>query len=170
MHDFTLSKYGQVKKDFINQALKMGKIKAKIPFAIVIPSKYSCIELPDIFTSWNIGEHKTTYMEGPLTKDEIDYFGHVEDVLKLIFARVENCGNEGHVLTNSRFGDLFDIIYDDTTFDGLKNYEYLIDATPNDEFIKAKSNQSLNILSSANLDELSIAINNLTKKILRFQE
>ncbi|MBR7110940.1 MAG: hypothetical protein IKC83_03605 [Clostridia bacterium] len=166
MRDFTLSKYGQIKKDFINQALEMGKIKAKIPFAIVIPSKYSCIELPDIFTSWNIGEHKTTYMEGPLTKDEIAYFGHVEDVLKLIFARVENCGNEGHVLTNSRFGDLFDIIYDDTTLDGLKNYEYLIDATQNNEFIKAKSNQSLNILSSANLDELSIAINNLTKKIM----
>lgn len=167
MQDFTLSKYGKTKKDFINFALKMGKIKAKIPFAIVIPSKYACIELPDIFTDWNIGEHRTSYMESPLTSQESEYFGHVEDVLKLIFARgKEVYGNEGHVLTNSRFGDLFDIVYDDTSVDALKKYDYLIDATKEGEFIKKTKDLSLNVLDSANLFELESTLNRLTQKIM----
>lgn len=167
MQDFTLSKYGKTKKDFINFALKMGKIKAKIPFAIVIPSKYACIELPDIFTDWNIGEHRTSYMESPLTSQESEYFGHVEDVLKLIFAREKEVyGNEGHVLTNSRFGDLFDIVYDDTSVDALKKYDYLIDATKEGEFIKKVKDLSLNVLDSANLTELESTLNMLTKKIM----
>ena len=166
MQEFTLSKYGMLKKDFINRTLEMGKMKAIIPFAIVLPKEYSCIELPDIFTDWKLGEHNTTYLSSPLTQEEINFFGHVEDVLKLIFARVENIGNEGHTLTNSRFGDLFDIIYEDTNDCALKKYDYLIDATKEGRFIKAKQGTDLKILDSADIEKLAREIREIEKAIM----
>ena len=167
MQEFTLSHYGIVKKEFINRALEMGTIKAKIPFAIVLPNKYSCIELPDIFTDWNLGEHKNTYLASPLNSEEIEYFGHIEDVLKLFFARTKEIyGNEGHVLTNSLFGDLFDIVYEDTADEKLAGYEYLIDASKEGSFKKAKANTSLKIIESADIDALANTVNALTKEIM----
>ncbi len=166
MQDFTLSKYGMLKKQFIGRTLDMGKMKAQIPFAIVLPTEYSCIELPDIFTDWKLGDYRKTYMESPLTEEEINFFGHVEDVLKLIFARVENIGNEGHTLTNSRFGDLFDIIYEDTPNDKLAKYEYLIDATKEGRFLKAKQGSGLKVLDSSDIEGLANEINQITKQIM----
>ena len=166
MQDFTLSKYGMLKKEFINRTLDMGKMKAIIPFAIVLPKEYSCIELPDIFTDWKLGEHNTTYLSSPLTEEEIKFFGHVEDVLKLIFARTENIGNEGHTLTNSRFGDLFDIIYEDTKDCDLKKYDYLIDATKEGRFIKAKQGTDLKILDSSDIEKLAKEIREIEKAIM----
>jgi predicted signal transduction protein with EAL and GGDEF domain len=53
-------------------------------------------------------------MDCPLDPERIARFGHVEDVLKRIYFRSGKLyGNEGHTLTNSRFGDLFDILYED---------------------------------------------------------
>lgn len=166
MHEFTLSKYGKLKKDFINRTLEMGNIKAKIPFAIVLPKEYSCIELPDIFTMWKLGEYRKTYMESSLTQEEIDFFGHVEDVLKLIFARTEEIGNEGHTLTNSRFGDLFDIVYEDTPDSALSSYEYLIDATKEGRYLKAKKGSGLKVLDSSDVEGLAKELNQIIKVIM----
>ena len=166
LQNFTLSPYGKLKKEFINRTQKIGKVKAKIPFAIVLPQEFCCIELPDIFTDWKIGEYKKTHLSSPLSPEEINYFGHIEDVLKLIFARVEQIGNEGHVLTNSRFGDQFDIVYYDTPEEALAKYDYLIDATMGGEFIKAKANSGLKILDSSNLDKLESKLYELTKEIM----
>ena len=166
MHDFTLSKYGKLKKEFIGRTLEMGKMKATIPFAIVLPTEYSCIELPDIFTDWKLGDYRKTYMESPLSQEEINFFGHVEDVLKLVFARVENIGNEGHTLTNSRFGDLFDIIYEDTPNDKLAKYEYLIDATKEGRFIKAKQGTDLKVLDSSDIEKLASNITEIERAIM----
>ncbi len=166
LQNFTLSPYGKLKKNFINRTQRIEGVKAKIPFAIVLPKEFCCIELPDIFTDWKIGEYKTTHLSSPLSKEEIDYFGHVEDVLKLIFARVEQYGNEGHVLTNSKFGDQFDIIYYDTPESALNNYEYLIDATKDGEFIKAKAGTNLKIIDSSDIDKLELTLNELTKQVM----
>ena len=167
METFELSHYGQVKKDFIKNAEKLRGIKANIPFAIVMPNTYSCIELPDIFTAWKLGDYKDNYMSSPLTEEEIKYFGHIEDVLKLAFARGEEIyGNEGHVLTNSRFGDLFDIIYEDTPIEGLKKYKYLIDATKEGVFIKANEGKGLNILDSSDIEGLAKKIEEIAREIM----
>ena len=166
MQEFTLSKYGILKKELIDRTQKLGKMKAIIPFAIVLPKEYSCIELPDIFTDWKLGDYRKTYMESPLTQEEINFFGHVEDVLKLFFARTENIGNEGHTLTNSRFGDLFDIIYEDTKDGELKKYDYLIDATKDGRFIKAKQGTDLKILDSADIEKLASSVRKIEKAIM----
>ncbi len=164
--EFTLSAYGKLKKEFIDRTQALGYIKANIPFAIVLPQELSCIELPDIFTEWKIGEHKTTNLESPLSQEEIDFFGHVEDVLKLIFANADEVrGNEGFVLTNSRFGDLFDVIYDDTPDEALKNYKYLIDATKEGNFLKKKGAE-FNVIDSSDINKLEKTLKDLEKEIM----
>jgi len=63
MHEFTLSEYGITKKNFINTALTLRGVKAHTPFAIVLPKKFSCIELPGTSDPFNeIGKHKDTYL------------------------------------------------------------------------------------------------------------
>ena len=166
MKEFTLSHYGQVKKDFIKRAETMQGIKAKVPFAIVLPNKYSVIEIFDMFHPWIFGEHRTEYMQAPLSKEEIEYFGHIEDVLKFVFARVDEIGNEGHAMTNSRFGDLFDIIYEDTDMANLSKYACLIDATKEGSFIKAKEGTNLKILDSFNFDKLAKEIEAIAKEVM----
>ena len=167
METFELSEYGQVKKDFINTALTLQNIKAVTPFAIVLPKEYGCIELPDIFTPWVIGEHRGDYLSSPLSEEERHYFGHLEDVLKLFYSRHgEQYGNEGHVLTNSRLGDVADIIYDDAGEEAFKNYKYLIDATPNGNFVKAMAGKGLQILESSDLAKLEATVKELIPQVM----
>ncbi len=167
METFELSEYGQVKKDFINTALTLQNIKAVTPFAIVLPKEYGCIELPDIFTPWVLGEHRGDYLSSELTEEERHYFGHLEDVLKLFYARHgEVYGNEGHVLTNSRLGDVADIIYDDVDEAAFANYKYLIDATPDGKFAKAMEGKGLQILESADLAKLEATVKELIPQVM----
>lgn len=167
MKEFTLSDYGKVKKAFIKRAEKMHGVKAKIPFAIVLPNRYSCIEIFDMFHEWEFGKRRAEYLEYPLTESEIEYFGHVEDVLKFVFARVgKEYGNEGHVMTNSRFGDLFDIIYEDADMANLSKYDYLVDATKEGSFLKAKEGSGLKILDSADFDKLGQEIERLARGVM----
>ena len=166
MKEFTLSEYGEVKKDFINTSLDFEGLKAVVPFAIVLPKKYSCVELEDMFEPYEIGLRRDTYMRCPLSDEDKNYYGHIEDVLKLIYSRKECIGNEGHVITNSRFGDLFDIIYEDADEKTLSQYEYLIDATKDGDFAKAKEKSGLKILKSDDFDKLEREINELTKEVM----
>lgn len=167
METFELSEYGQVKKDFINKALTLRNIKASIPFAIVLPKAYSCIELPDIFTPWVLGEHRADYLSSALNEEEQHYFGHMEDVLKLFFAREGTLyGNEGHVLTNSRLGDVVDIIYEDASLEAMQAYAYLIDATPNGDFAKAMAGKNLRILESGDIAKLEASVRELIPQVL----
>lgn len=166
MKEFTLSEYGEVKKNFINTSLDFEELKAEIPFAIVLPKKYSCVEIEDMFEPYELGKHRDNYMRCALSEEDKKYYGHIEDVLKLIYARCECIGNEGHVITNSRFGDMFDIIYEDADDRTLSQYEYLIDATKDGDFAKTKGKRDFKILESNNLDKLEIEINELTKEVM----
>ena len=167
MDEFSLSDYGKLKKDFIHTAYGLRGIQAVIPFAIVLPQSYSTVEIPDGFNPYTLGNHRSTYLDLPLSDSERDYIGHVEDVIKLFFARYQTpYGNEGHTLTNSRFGDIVDIIYEDTPADALQRYEYLIDATPDGAFAKAKTGSGLRILESADLEKLENEVKQLIPRVL----
>ena len=167
MTDFTLSTYGELKKQFIDQALQLQGVKATIPFAVVLPKDYSCVVIPDPFKPYEFGLHYDNYMEAPLSAEEIPYYGHIEDVLKLLFARNgKTHGNESHVLTNSRFGDVFDIIYEDASEETFARYEYLIDATKAGSFAKAKAGSGLKILESGDFEELTRRLDALIASIM----
>jgi len=166
MTDFTLSEYGTVKRDFINDALSLRGIKAYVPFAIVLPKRYSCIELSDMFQKTEIGEHRKEYLRSPLTDAEVEYYGHIEDVLKLIFSQTEGIGNEGHVITNSRFPDVFDIIFEDEGDGAFSRYEYLIDATPGGDIARALHQKPYKILESSDLSALEYNIKHAIKEFM----
>ncbi len=165
MNTFDLSDYGIVKKNFINDSLKFKDMKAVIPFAIVLPKDYSCVEIPDMFAPWKIGNHRNVYMRCILDNSRKKYYGHIEDVLKLIYSQTESVGNEGHVITNSRFPDVFDIIYEDAPKEVLSRYEYLIDATVQSSFLKDKG-ESFRILESTDLFALEKRLNELIKDVM----
>ena len=166
MEEFTLSAYGELKKNFIKDSLNFSGIKAITPFAIVLPKEYACIELPDVFSTYRLGMHRDTYMESPLSAEDKRFIGHVEDVLKLFYARDEIIGNEGHVITNSRFGDVMDIIYEDATEEVLSSYEYLIDASPDSGFATKRKDCGLSILESTDLEMLAGRMDELIKETM----
>ena len=141
-------------------------------FAIVLPTDYVCVEIPEpfeveVFANYRVGHHRDLYMRSPLNGSEKEYFGHIEDVLKLIYEpNGENYGNEGHVLTNSRFGDFFDIIYSDVDESALSRYEYLIDATKDGSFLRSKADKGYKILDSSDIEALEAEIHRLEKDCL----
>lgn len=163
MNTFELSEYGLAKKEFIEDSLKLKSVKAKVPFAIVLPKKYECVE---IYEYDAIGKHHDEYMEFELSSKEKAYYGHIEDVLKLVYGRNGKIyGNEGHTITNSRFGDIFDIIYEDVDDSVLAKYDYLIDATKEGSFIANKGDK-FKVLDSSDLDKLEKELKTLEKEVL----
>lgn len=168
---FDLSPYGLAKKEFIDFAIGYRTIKAYIPFAIVLPLSYKCVQIPEPepFETYKFGEHRADYMACNISEERRRYIGHIEDVLKFIFARTGTVyGNEGHVMTNSRFGDLFDIIYEDATDENLSKYAALIDATPDGAFASKKRN-TFKVLESSDFDKLEFDIRKLTDETLDCQ-
>ena len=157
MNTFELSPYGFAKKDFIDFAAKVGKIKARVPFAIVLPMEYEAPEVLDIFGKYRFGEHRGTYMRHDMNDTEARYVNHAEDVLKFFFGRDEDntFGTEGHPITNSRFGDMFDIIFEDAPDEVLKRYDALIDASCDSGFADAKKNSGYRIFESLDFDKLA---------------
>lgn len=166
MKTFDLSDYGVTKKNFINKALTLQGVKPVTPFAIVLPKAYSFVEIPTIFDTYKVGVHRDTYMQCVLTPEQKKYFGHVEDVLKLFYAREgQAIGNESHVITNSRFADVLDIIYEDTDAAAMQKYEYLIDASPDGAFARANADK-YKILESTDLEKLAATVEKLIPELM----
>ncbi len=159
MQDFTLSSYGQTKKEFIDTALDLQGVKSMTPFAIVLPKDYYCVEVLNTVREKDMGVRNGKFMDTPLGADELAYYGHIEEVLSLFFERNgEVYGTEGHVITNSRFGDVFDIIYEDASDETFAQYAYLIDVTKDGSFAQSKSGSDLKILESGDLEKLAYEI------------
>lgn len=68
-------------------------------------------------------------------------------------------------MTNSHFGDLFDIIYEDASDEVLGKYEALIDATPDSTFAKKKG-RDFRVLESADFDKLERDIRTLAEEVM----
>ncbi len=151
MKEFTLSPYGKTKLDFINEAVKLRGVKSLVPFAIVLPKEYSTVEIGGPITDPNA---PFTYLKYEIDEEKKDYIKHVQSVINLVFEKTgEKFGNESHVIKNSRFGDLFDIIYEDTSEDAMRKYDCLIDASPDGGFKKACGDKFC-ILESRDLEKL----------------
>ena len=165
MKTFELSSYGKVKKDFIDFAVNLRGIKAKVPFAVVFPKDF-IFQQPDLYDPLKVGVHSDTYIRYPLSPERKAYIGHIEDVIKVFFGRINPIGNEGHVITNSNFGDVIDFVYEDDDDSLFAQYEYLIDASPNGNFAKAKANTNLKILTSEDLDKLAATAQELVKQLM----
>lgn len=167
MQDFTLSPYGEVKKSFINTALDLQGVKAVVPFAIVLPKDYYCLEIQNPVRVKEYGIRNNVFMKCKLTPSEIEYYTHIEDLLSLFFERNgEVYGTEGHTITNSRFGDIVDIIYEDASDEVFGRYAYLIDATKAGTFAASRAGSGLKILESSDLDKLTREIDTLIPQVM----
>ncbi|MBE6655505.1 MAG: hypothetical protein E7609_01375 [Ruminococcaceae bacterium] len=167
--DYVLTPYGKVKKEFIDTAAGIHGIEAKTPIALVLPLDYACVEIPETFDErCYIGTRRGKYMSVKLTEAESEYYGHIEDLLTLLFNRVpeEAFGNEGHVLANGRFGDVFDIVYEDATDEQLAKYDYLIDATADGRFAKANPAMAQKILSGADIGKLTNELDRVIPEVM----
>ena len=163
--DFTLSEYGEVKKELIDTTEEFGELKAVTPFAIVLPKDYEILEIVSKYDSYKVGDHRDAYMKIPLDPERKAYYGHIVDVLLTIFSNQdETYGNESHTLCNSRFGDMFDIIYEDAGEKTFKKYAYLIDATKEGNFAKTYSGD--NVIESADLEEMANRINAAAPQVM----
>lgn len=163
---FELSPYGLVKKEFINDSLSFRNVKAQIPFAIVLPSSVKGVHLfssPDNLPGYRREEH----MNFPLCPEDKEYFGRVEDVIRIVFYRDNQrvYGNERHIMQNSRFGDLFDIIYDDERDDVYAKYDRLVDASPDGAFF-AKKGDKFPVLKNDDTMRLAYQLEKRAREIL----
>ena len=166
MNTFELSEYGIAKKEFIDFARNHKNVKAHIPFAIVLPKEYSCVEIHNPFRVRKIGQFNDNYMLMPVEDKQKAFNGYVENVLKLMYESYgERYGNEGHVMTNSRFGDLFDIIYEDASEEVLSKYDTLVDASP-DCRVSKMYGKKYRVLTGENLQKLEIDIKARSKEIM----
>ena len=164
---FELSPYGLIKKEFIEFARGYKTVKAKVPFAIVLPLSYKCVQIGEYTKTYEFGKSTDSYMGRPFaSKERCEYINHIEDVLKFIYARNGKIyGNESFVMTNSRFGDLFDIIYEDASEEILGKYEAFIDATPDGTFAE-KQGKNRRVLKSTDFDKLENDIRALTDEVM----
>lgn len=167
MQEWSLSAYGKTKKTFIDSALDLQGVKATIPFAIVLPKDYYCLEILNPVRAKTYGVRNGVFMRTPLTPAELEYYTHIEDVLTLFFERDGKAyGNEGHTITNSRFGDVVDIIYEDAPDSVLSSYACLIDATKAGNFAAKRAGSNLNILESKDIEKLTRQLDALIAKTM----
>lgn len=166
METFELSEYGLAKKEFIEFIRNHKKMKARVPFAIVLPKEYYCIEIPHAFGPHHFGEGRAKYMQCTLSPEQAKFNSFVEDVIYFIYkTHGGEFGNESHILTNSRFGDLFDIIYEDSDAKTFAKYDALIDATP-DSRVANKLGDKHRVFDGHDLKKLERDIKELSHEIL----
>lgn len=167
-HDYALTPYGELKKSFIADSLKIGKVEAVTPFALVLPLDCPCVETTDRLLTHRIGDRRGKYMLNiELSPAETEYYGHIDNMYTLLFNRTEDtCGNESHALTNGLFGDVFDVIYADASDETLSRYSYLIDATAEGKFAKAKQGQDYKILESRDIYALKAELDRLISETM----
>lgn len=165
MKTFELSEYGLAKKEFIDFTQRIGNVKAKIPFAIVLPKDYACVEITEPHAEDLYEVKRDIYMGCPLDETQKRYYGHIEDVLKRIYYRSGKIyGNEGHTLTNSRFGDLFDILYEDMPDAVFDKYTLLVDATEAGSFAAKKAGK-FPVLESRDLDAMEAKLHQMEAEL-----
>ena len=83
MNTYELSEYGLVKKAFIDKALGLQGIEANIPFAIVLPKRYSCVDISGQIYDMPVKYNRGCYLDSTLNEADTEYFGHLEGVIKL---------------------------------------------------------------------------------------
>lgn len=167
MHSFDLSPYGLLKKQFIEFARGHKRVKAKVPFAIVLPLDYDSVSQGSCCSPSDYDTPVTSYMSAHPTPAQGARIGKIQNVLKFIYRRDLNAvyGNEGHTMQNSRFGDLFDILYADAPVEAFEKYDLLIDADP-DRVFELKMKDRFPVISGNDREKMEQVIRAKEKELL----
>ena len=143
--DFELSQYGHVKKNFLNWVDAHPEVgNTWTPIALVLPSELEIYEFSDG------GEyvHFPYYGQTPdkedceaLSETLTTTIQRIRKATSVIFGQTGQYGNEGHVIKNGGFPDVFDIIHADTKAE----YSYYINLTGDPDWKPAGSGSVIGV-------------------------
>ena len=161
--EYNLTPYGQVKKEFLSFAAKHRNYGDTVtPVALVLPREFEIFDIIYLV----IGDNN--YLRFPI-KDEFTrrQFGHLRKVLNLLLGEAKHkIGREHKALSNSSYGDVFDIVYDDVKESTLAKYDLIIDLNIEDKLASLYPNLASRIRSSCNIEEMEIMLKAALPKIL----
>ncbi|NMP38481.1 MAG: hypothetical protein GX051_10270 [Clostridiales bacterium] len=130
--DFTLSDYGEVKRDFLSFVKKYPAGEFFAPMAVVLPEDMDVLE-NEVCSEW-FGEMKSSDASKEKKRKCVK-----EGIAALMLDSESKYGNETGTLVNSCVPDAFDIIHADC--EGVfGNYEYLVDLTGDSSFSEKHRN------------------------------
>ena len=161
--DFEITPYGKIKKDFIDFARAYPELgEPYTPFALVLPSDLKIVNFNRINSGFNFFRFVEEF---PLIEDQRRE-QHIYDVLRRIYDRIDVCERtyECSTLTNSPFGDLFDVVYEDDP-GILDRYDYLIDLTGKPDFAAKNASAAARILPSGDIEKLAARLGELSAEL-----
>lgn len=165
--DFEVTPYGRIKLDFlrfVREHPELGELYT--PVALVLPKELVLLNMNAIAAGTN---HYLFYEETPFLDDH-DRERHIYDVLRAIFGgctKLPPLNSEWRTLTNSAFGDLFDIVYEDDP-EVFERYEYCVDLTGKPAFAAANRHHGDRILSGDDTGRLCAELTALQEKLAPF--
>jgi len=179
-NDYELTPYGLVKQEFLRFAACNPNLGDTFtPVALVLPIDF------DMFDIHYLSEHNSAatvhaitseaiqgdkYYSFPLENSQSKRFAHLRTILKLFLGDDKReYGNEGHVIGNSKYGDIFDIIYADIKHESLEKYDVLIDLDFDGSLSAKHPALHKRILNSKNISEMERELNNKLAKLLPIQ-
>ena len=137
--EFELSPYGKIKKEVIDFSRYFNDIKPTVPCAVILPKEYSVY-----------GVHNNLPFIDDISNGK---FEEIRKSIMSLFFDKTNMGNEDILFTCSKFGSVFDIIYEDSYSNPLQNYKFLIDYSGK---FTGKSNFVIDGFSKSRDDILSL--------------
>jgi hypothetical protein len=172
---FSLTEYGRIKKEFIQFAQTLSQIpKPVTPFAIILPKEFNILDINFISRKsppWFFSKfHKIKYLDYNIKSSKLNkLFKKIKQVLTWIYGlskNIQRIGNESHVLTNSDYPDVFNILYEDNVEKVAHNYSYFIDLTNNKTLPDKISQFHQRCISIKNAKQFKSEIIIASKKIL----
>ena len=148
LHDFSLSPYGEKKKEFLRFAGEFPSLgEPYTPFAVVLPAEMPML---DLFFNDKYLSYPAEDAACPIPPCSQEAY---RAAIRTIFGRDASCGNYGHVLRCGGLPAVFDIIHADQA-EALKQYQYLIDLTGTETLKKQYRNVVSPAQTAAILDGL----------------
>ncbi len=111
---FTLSPYGEIKRDFLADLRRFGGVRPYVPIAAVIPREFAMFSVSDGYPDYpnDVADEK---------------FKDLAHRIHAYFDDGRQLGGEDYIMAAGGWGSLFDVIYDDSYPSPQKEYELLID-------------------------------------------
>lgn len=137
-HDFELTPYGEIKRDFIRLTEKYPNIgKPLVPIAIVLPRTLQALNIPELAQA-----DSNTHFGYPLEPSLIPTFRNMYTVLQsLMGASGKMLGTETRSLLNCCLPDALDIVHENSV--RAEEYTYLVDLTDHAAFAAAHAKQCI---------------------------
>jgi len=163
--DYDLTPYGLAKKNFLGFASAHPEIgDVYTPAVIVLPAEFEVFDINFI----SEGQHYLGYSVA--NAGMFHRLNHMRAILMAIFQDSgTSYGNESHVIQNSRYGDIFDIVYEDAGEKVLSKYDIIVNASPDDRLAHQYSALSERIITCPDSESVIHMLDARLSNLLPFE-